>query len=335
MTHPQSVKHVYKAFLDSGADVIIANTYATNQHIMDAADLGDQFQRANRIAVQLAHEARDEWAAEHASDLSSGRRMLPVIAGSVSCHAPGNEVDKMNGQVPWPAASTEAKNYRDQAVLLVEAGVDLIFTEMIWNQEHGQRLVASLADLPVPIFVGITCFSDNAILSRSDVRVGQKLDKFEAGSFQETVESENTEDWPIQTAVKDLLGANPHIVGFNIHHTKLENTLPALKAVREAGWEGPLGSYPDYGVWNRTGWSTPVPLDGQILVELAELWQRETGCLMVGGCCGIGHEHIRALRSWSDDQSKSIVRSVNARSKSHARRSIFQSYAANSETELK
>ena len=52
---------------------------------------------------------------------------------------------------------------------------------------------------------------------------------------------------PFVRQVRDILAVNKNIVGFNVHHTKIENTLPALRAVRDAGWTGPLGAYPDHG----------------------------------------------------------------------------------------
>jgi hypothetical protein len=112
---------------DSGADIIIANTYATNLHIMDAAGLADQHDRANELAVQLAMQARDEWAAENAGSLASGARTYPLIAGSVSAHGPGDEVAKTEGRVPWPSPEQEAANYLRQAELLKGCGVDALF----------------------------------------------------------------------------------------------------------------------------------------------------------------------------------------------------------------
>jgi S-methylmethionine-dependent homocysteine/selenocysteine methylase len=304
LTHPQVVKRVYRSFLDAGADVVIANTYATNQHVMDAAGLGDEFERANRVAVQLAFEARDEWAADNRGELDSGARMLPLVAGSVSCHAPGNEVDKMNGVVPWPEdEAEETRNYREQGELLVQCGVDVIVTEMLWNQEHTMRCIDGLADLQAPIWVGITCFSDNAMLARTDIRSGQAMGSEHMAPATDGDEAAARKHWPVAAAVRDMLAANKQIVGFNVHHTKLKSTLPALRAVREAGWEGPLGAYPDFGEWLRTGWKVPAPLDPAALVELAETWHRETGAQMVGGCCGIGPAHVAALRGWADSDS--------------------------------
>ena len=89
----------------------------------------------------------------------------------------------------------------------------------------------------------------------------------------------------------------PSVVGVNVHHTRLAATGPALAAVRAAGWTGPLGAYPDYGDWLRTGWGFK-PLDPAQLAALAHEWSKDSGVQLVGGCCGIGPAEIAALRVW-------------------------------------
>ena len=63
-------------FLAAGADAIIANTYATNRHILAAAGMADLTERANRLGCRLALAARDEWCAAHPGE------PRPVVAGS-------------------------------------------------------------------------------------------------------------------------------------------------------------------------------------------------------------------------------------------------------------
>ena len=58
-THPDTVRRVHESYLEAGADVIIANTFATCRHVLDGAGLGDETVAINRCAVELAREARD------------------------------------------------------------------------------------------------------------------------------------------------------------------------------------------------------------------------------------------------------------------------------------
>ena len=158
--HPSAVKAAHAGFLDAGADIIIANTYATNRHILAAAGFEELTERANRLGARLALEARDEWCAAHPG------APRPLVAGSVSCHAPGDEIDKMEGRMAWPAPAQEVANYREQAALLAEEGVDLIFTEMVRDREHGMRVAAALDDSAVPVFMGL-CVRGNLTMELS------------------------------------------------------------------------------------------------------------------------------------------------------------------------
>jgi methionine synthase I (cobalamin-dependent) len=163
---------------------------------------------------------------------------------------------------------------------------------MLWNREHGLRLVEAVAGAAIPTFVGFTVFNADGTLSLFDARQEQSM-KLE----DSTGSSENA--WLLPAAVEECVAANPHVVGFNVMHTKMEAMAPALQEVRKA-WAGPLGCYPDFGVWERTGWATPQPLDGAQLAREASKWSDEAGASLFGGCCGVGAEHIAALRNWAD-----------------------------------
>jgi S-methylmethionine-dependent homocysteine/selenocysteine methylase len=158
---PEECKQAHAAFLAAGADVIITNTYATNRHILAAAGAEELTERANRLACRVAFDARDEWCDAHPD------APRPLIAGSVSCHAPGDEVQKMQGHMAWPSPTEEATNYREQAAILAEEGVDLIFTEMVRDKEHGMRISTALGDSTVPVFMGLVSLASRPSLCGS------------------------------------------------------------------------------------------------------------------------------------------------------------------------
>lgn len=286
MTHPDAVKAAHRSYLDAGAHIIIANTYATNRHILAAAGLEATFEENNRTAVRLAREALDEFRA------GGGDRDV-LIAGSISMHAPGNEKEKLAGKVPWPAPHAEVANYEEQARLLMDAGVDLIFTELVWNLEHGDRIAKALASIEdsVPVCVGISMFSDDIRLESHDVR---ERDGHNVDIFTRHASAHSAGALPLAKAVP-MLTANPSIVGVNIMHTKGHLITPCLKAVRSAGWTGVLGVYPDCGEWLYDSWVSDVPATH--LANHAEEWHA-AGASLLGGCCGYGPEHISALSAF-------------------------------------
>ena len=57
----------------------------------------------------------------------------------------------------------------------------------------------------------------------------------------------------------------------------------------------PLGVYPNLGYLSQSGWLSDTGVGGPEYAEMALRW-REEGAQIVGGCCGVGPEHIEAAR---------------------------------------
>ena len=57
----------------------------------------------------------------------------------------------------------------------------------------------------------------------------------------------------------------------------------------------PLGVYPNLGYLSQSGWLSDAGVGGPEYAEMALRW-REEGAQIVGGCCGVGPEHIEAAR---------------------------------------
>ena len=82
--------------------------------------------KSNTLAVQLARQARDSVSADGsiyiAGSISTVRDAIPFK------HTEGNRLGRGTANEQIPAAKSKA-NYREQAQLLAEAGVDLIMLE--------------------------------------------------------------------------------------------------------------------------------------------------------------------------------------------------------------
>jgi homocysteine S-methyltransferase len=57
----------------------------------------------------------------------------------------------------------------------------------------------------------------------------------------------------------------------------------------------PLGVYPNLGYYTSAGWRFEEGVGGREYAEMASRWRAE-GAQIVGGCCGVGPEHIAAAR---------------------------------------
>ena len=134
VTHPETVREVHEDYVRAGADVIITNTFPTSRHVLEPAGLGDRLRELNVQAVELAKQAREN-AAER----------LVSIAGSISTFSAHHD----NTLQP-PEAQARA-NYREQAEVLAEAGVDLIALEMLRDIEQATYAVDAAATTGLPV----------------------------------------------------------------------------------------------------------------------------------------------------------------------------------------
>eukprot|EP00927_Polykrikos_kofoidii_P017296 TRINITY_DN17854_c0_g1_i1.p1 TRINITY_DN17854_c0_g1~~TRINITY_DN17854_c0_g1_i1.p1 ORF type:complete len:412 (+),score=55.27 TRINITY_DN17854_c0_g1_i1:51-1238(+) len=298
LTHPEAVKTVHRQFLDAGADIIITNTYATSRHIMAFNNKEDMTVQNNLTGVQVAKEARDSYMSDAAA-VGKHITCQPLIAGSISMHSPGNEKEKSEGKSFWPDPKQVVANYLEQAMLLINAGVDVLFLELVWTLEDGRRLLEAIKSIPkevaIPVFVGITLYNKAICIEANDIRFGRKL------VFDEQVEKPISEGAIEVKEFTKEIASDPNVVGINIMHTKCNLISAVSKALRDGGWTGVIGAYPDVGVWLRDGWdSDNVPYP--ILSEHADEWFHQCGIRLIGGCCGCRPGHIAALSRWADTQ---------------------------------
>jgi S-methylmethionine-dependent homocysteine/selenocysteine methylase len=139
-THSDTVREVHEDYIRVGADLIITNTFPTARHVLEPAGMGEWFRELNIRAVTLAKEARENVAER------------PVfIAGSVSTFT------ARYGYSYEPQAERARTNYREQAELLVESGVDVIALEMMRDIEQTSYAAEAAVTMGLPVWIGFSC----------------------------------------------------------------------------------------------------------------------------------------------------------------------------------
>ena len=261
-THPDIVRQVHQDYIHAGADIIITNTFATARHALDRAGMGHKVRELNTRAVTLAREARDA--------VGLGR---PIhIAGSISTgFLPASTPGAAISESAQAAAGQVKANYREQAEILAEAGVDLILLEMMSNVRHAAAAIESAVSTGLPTWVGYSCKLNH---ERNEV----SLLHGDGETFSQ--------------ALASLVPLGGSLV--SIMHTEVEGTASALNAVREH-WSGPLGAYPHSGNFTMPNWQFGNIISPQDFLSEAQEWV-QMGVQLIGGCCGIGPEHIRRLK---------------------------------------
>ena len=157
-----------------------------------------------------------------------------------------------------------------QARILADAGVDFLIVEMLSHVERARVELAAAASAGLPVWAGFSCVPN------------------EAGRLSLM----NQRDEPLEESLHriDLSGVDAAL----IMHTRVPAVGPSLAALRDV-WDGPLGTYPHGGRYERPAWEFDDDFTPDALAAGAERWLAD-GCRIVGGCCGTGPEHIAALR---------------------------------------
>ncbi|MDX1523589.1 MAG: homocysteine S-methyltransferase family protein, partial [Anaerolineae bacterium] len=240
-THPNIIRQIHEDYITAGADIIITNTFSTGKHVLEPAGLGDQFESLNRQAVKLAQEARDNVADR------------PIfIAGSISTFVAYDN---------WAARPTSAEaiaNYREQAHILAEAGVDLIMLEMLKDIEHSRCAVEGALTAGVPVWLGFSCkvIGNDILLYKQENTLAEGL-----------------------AAMTPLGGSLVAIM-----HSLIDYAEPALKLVADT-WAGPKGVYLHSGAFEMPIWQFDDIISPEDYAQRARKWV-EYGYQVIGGCCG-------------------------------------------------
>ena len=275
-THPSTVQKMHEDYIRAGADVITTNTYSAARHNYESAGLGDLVIELNIRAVQLAQQARERVADR------------PVyIAGSVSNFGAWSESEYQWFRKSAPSSGgsglrsrsliTEAqarRNVAEQVAILVDAGVDLLIAEATGNETQREWVLEAVTDAGIPYWAGFKCHVNEG---EAEPRSGYMSDSLLSEELDARL--------PLDADV------------LCIFHSTIEDTDQAIPVVRSK-WKGALGAYPEAGrkdyvqAFADRNSENPHTIDEW--VATARRWT-DTGVQVIGGCCGMGLDHIRAL----------------------------------------
>jgi len=260
LEQPDVVQRVHEAYIRAGAEVIIANTFAASRAALEPAGLGSRVADANRNAVAAALRAREA---------AAGGRAV-AVAGSMSafCSAAvhGSNEAGLAAADRFPSLA----DFREQAGLLAEAGVDLIALELIEAPSYGRAALQAAAETGLPVWLGVSA------VRLDDGTLGADPVFGEGDSFAEFVSKL----------------ADPALAAVTVMHAKPDVSLEAIGIVA-ARFAGPIGVYAESGSWAAPNWVFDGLTPDQYLQE-AIAWA-DHGAQLIGGCCGIGPEHIKVL----------------------------------------
>ena len=260
-SEPQAIIDVHRAYLDAGAEIIIAAGYQASR--IGFAEIGLADEDADRLilkSIELAEQARREYLADH-----PGCR-FPLIAAGVGPYAAAlHDGSEYTGD--YGVGGEEIRDFHADRLALFDASTaDLLACETIPSIIEARVLADLLRTVRSPAWVSFCC-KDAGHLSDGS---------------------------PIAEAAS-LFRDHPRALVVGVNCTAPEHMLPLIAQLRAAAPDRWIVVYPNSGeVFGLTGKTWTGEATSMNWGEAANAWYK-AGATLIGGCCRMGPDEIRAM----------------------------------------
>ena len=255
VTRPDIVRAVHEAYLDVGVDCIETNTFGANLGNFGEYGIVERIEELSEVGARIAREVADAY--------STPDRPRWVI-GSMG---PGTKLPTL-GHVTY-AELRDA--YERNAAGLIAGGVDALLVETCQDllqakaALNGARRAIEAAGVDVVLIGQVTIEQNGAMLMGSEI--GAALTALEPLGL-------------------DLIGLN-----CATGPAEMSEHLRYLARHARIG----LSCMPNAGLPELTADGARYPLTPQELADAHEIFVRDYGLSLVGGCCGTTPEHLRLV----------------------------------------
>ena len=233
-----------------------ANTFASSPLVLEHFGRLDEMERIDAIALGLAREAAADTGAVVAGSMST---MRPTVPGS----------DRTQLDHGWTEDAARALFAR-KAASLRSGGAEFIIMEMMRDLDYSRWACEAAIASGLPVWIGLSV---------------------ERGTDGRLV-GFGRPDSALEPVAAGLAALQPDLMA--IMHTSVDDTLPALETLRRH-WSGPVAAYPECGRYEAPDWKFIGVAPPDEYAALSRQWRR-LGAHALGGCCGVGPEHIASLR---------------------------------------
>ncbi len=264
LSRPTLVEEIHEAFFEAGADIVETNTFGANAIAQADYALEPFVAEMNRRAAEIAVACAARWSERTPDRPRFAAGALGPTPKTLSISPDVDDAAARNLTFDELYAA-----YREQARALIEAGVDILLIETIFDTLNAKAAIAAILDtfdelaISLPVMISVT------ITDRS----GRTLSGQTVDAFWTSVAHAN----PISVGINCALGA-----------TEMRPFLAELAAVAPVH----ISAYPNAGLPNAFGSYDEGP---ETTADLVGEFAASGLVNLVGGCCGTTPDHIRAI----------------------------------------
>lgn len=243
---PEAITRIHRSYVEAGAALILTCTFGGTRARLERAGLGRQVAEVNRRAVECARQGAD------------GRA---YVAGDIG---PLGELLAPLGKRTYGEA---VDLFAEQAAVLTEAGVDVIYIETMSSLDEARAAVTGARQAAPSLPLTVTFSFD----TRGRTNMGLRPEQ----------------------AIQTMLELGVNACGANCG-ASLEMTYEAVGKMREASPQAVLIAKPNAGLPRVVGGRTTYDATPGVMADYARRFLA-LGVRIIGGCCGSTPEHIRAI----------------------------------------
>jgi 5-methyltetrahydrofolate--homocysteine methyltransferase len=255
LSAPQVVGDLHRSFLDVGVDGLTTNTFGAFSVVLNEYGIADRATEINLAAARIAREAADQ--------VSSAKRPI-WVAGSMG---PGTKFATL-GQITY---SDLERAYAEQALALLEGGVDLLLIETVFDllgakaAINGSRRAMVELGHQIPLQVQVTIELTGRMLPGTEIAAALCT---------------------LEAMQADVIGLNcatgPAEMGEALRHLSANSTVP-------------ISCSPNAGLPRVVDGAMHYDLTPEQLADFHHRFVSELGVSVVGGCCGSTPAHLKAV----------------------------------------
>ena len=262
LTQPQIIQAIHTEYLDAGADILETNTFNSNAQSMADYGMEALVYELNVAGAKLARQACD-----NASTPDKPR----FVAGVVG---PTSRTASISPDVNDPGFRNVTykdlvDTYKIATKGLIDGGADIILIETIFDVLNAKAAVFAIKETFDEMGITLPIMISGTITDAS----GRTLSGQTATAFYNSLAHAEA----ISIGLNCALGAGE----LRQYIEELSNTSPCY-----------INAHPNAGLPNAMGGYDETP--EEMAAEIGE-WARSGFLNIIGGCCGTGPDHIKAM----------------------------------------